>query len=478
MNRRIVPVLAAVLLLLTAGAGCITEDLPAPLPDTALLTTTLNAFNATLARGIAEADECITAFSHDIVESSAAGSPEQTEHLVRAFYIDNIRLTAAGYYDAATNHTFTTPISSEYIDLKTIYENTTFDGDKTLIYGPIITEQHGTLCAFIHPVYTAGEITGMVISFFDPVAFITDVATENGGLNGLGALLIDTNGIIFYSGYGSNIGHSIYNYSDEWAAVPVYRTITENPAGLTAPFKSRTPSWDGYVWKQAAWTTAPILDRTFRVAVLSCEKLPELPPDYRPDYEAMEDAVKELYMYIAAHGKEQTLRELNKPDGMFAHDGFDLFALDTNGTLLGSQKRQYQIGLSCVNWRSAYGTKPAETWADIAQTSGGGWYYYPMAVSEDPLETKGMLACTYLMLIDQSWYIGSQIPALADRLPVNIRIMTELENTMQTALQMYLDEGDAALQKYTDLAGDTQDIYVLTDTGTVLASSDPLYAVG
>lgn len=457
-------------------AGCIQKDTAPDLPLTDLLNSTLDKLSLSLDAKMNESDARLTVFA-DSLSGASSLSEEEINRLVREYYIDNIKLSAAAFYDARHNVSYITPFaSSGTINLKEVYDNVSFRDNATILYGPIVTKYHGTVAALVRPVYQNGEYTGIAIAYFDPVSLVTNAALEIDGLNGLGSFIIRTDGIIFYSTYENNIGTNIHEFPETWGNHAVYASILDNESGLSPVFSSRTPSRYDAVSKQAAWKTISMCGMEFRLAVVSCEKFPELPADYTPDYSALKKAVHSVYLYAYEHGKEQTLAELNNPKGRFAYDDFDILALDLDGNLLASQHRPYQVNSSLVNVRSAYGMRSVETWADIAATSAGGWYYSTSAVSEDPVESVGQLSAVYLMLVETDWFICAQIPAQAERIPVNVDAKNTLLKTMQTALQMYVDDGEAALQEYmyrngTALEGDTHNIVVLDNNGTILSSS-------
>lgn len=467
--------------MLLCSAGCVFPENTETLPPTELLTEKLDLMAEAVSAKAVEADARLMEVSHKL----ETASPEETEKIIRTFYIDNIKLQAVGYYDSLRNYSYTTPFANVgAVDLQGFYENISFDGHKTILYGPITTDHHGVTYAFVHPVYTNGVCSGMVASIFDPVAFITNAALDCGGLDGLGVQVCDTNGTVFYSPFASDIGQNFYHELSGRVSEFVFQEILNNTSGVSMPFPSFTPGLQTeLVKRQAAWKTIFIADKEFRIAVTSCEETPDLPADYKPEYAEMEKAVRNAYIYAYTHGKDETIAELNNIHGQFVYDDFDVFAISLNGTLLASQKRPYQVGSSMMNWRSAYGMRTIETMADIAKTSGGGYYYFTMAVSEDPTEEEGILSATYIMLVDSDWFIASIIPAQAERTPVLVDMKNSMLPTMQTALFMYLEEGEAAFEKYmyregTPLEGNDQNIMVVDKNGTLLSFTMYPYLVG
>lgn len=201
-----------ILTVLLFSSGCVLNE---PTQTRLFPQRTLETFASAITEKTHDADERTTIISHTIED---AASDEEIEAALLEFYIDNIKLTAVGYYDAQQNKTYITPFATigTVVDLKKIYESFPSPEHRTFIYGPISTERHGTACAFAHPVYRGGEYTGIVVSLFDPVVFVTDAALSYEGLSDLGIRIIDTDGIIFYSSFGGNIGINIANITDVW----------------------------------------------------------------------------------------------------------------------------------------------------------------------------------------------------------------------------------------------------------------------
>ncbi|MDO5844894.1 MAG: hypothetical protein Q4Q53_07100 [Methanocorpusculum sp.] len=470
-------------LILTAllfSAGCIAESDEYLLPSTDVLNDTLDKFLQSIGDKAVDANERLTAFAHNV---ESADTPKEIENVVTDFYIDNIKLSYAAYYDSVNGETYVSPYfntSGDYT--KKIFEDVTFDGCDTKLYGPIFTKHHGTLCAFVHPVYNDGKVTGVVAGYNDPIAYVTDSALECGGLNSLGPLILDSEGYVFYSSFATDIGGNVYNFFAKSNKYSLAKNMAENETGVSEVFEGYTPGLViDMVKRQAVWKTVSVCGKDLRVAVISSEETPELSADYVPDYKAMENAVREVYIYAFTHGKDKTVEALN--DGTFSYKDFDVCAFDVDGTILASQKRPYQVGYNFNNWRSAYGVKTVETWGDIAQTSGGGYHYFTISSSEDPTEKEGTLCASYVMAVDSDWYLVSLIPAQAERVPVNIGIKNSLLETMQAALKMLTDYKQSAFDMFmnregTELEGNSHEIMVLDKDGFVLSSNIPYLKVG
>lgn len=466
--------LSAVIIIISVV--CVNAGSSSVLPSEEVLTETLDKFSDVIKTKSDGVDIGMGEFARKIETAGKDASPEELDSIVRNFYIDNIKLSYAAYYDAESDTVYVSPSENKNSGLtKIIFESVSFDEYRTILYGPIFSKEHGVVCAFVHPVTINGKITGIAAAYCDPVAFVTDSALECGGLNGLGPVIIDSEGIIFYSPFATEIGSNAVDFDSKTNIASLSRKIVESESGISGVFEGYMPGiWAGALKKQIAWKTIHIFNKEFRVGVSSCEKIPEISADYKPDYEAMEKAVRDVYVYAYEHGKQAAIKALN--DGTFSYDNFDIFAAELDGTVLASQKRPYQVNLNFINYRSAYGIKIIETWSDIVQTTGGGYNYFTCAMTEDPTEDKGILTAAYLMLVDSDWYIGSMIPIQAEPVSVNVEVKNSALETMQKVLRMYDEEGSAAFEKYMNRAGtplenDSHYIVVLDYDGNILASS-------
>ncbi|MDO5846199.1 MAG: hypothetical protein Q4Q04_04665 [Methanocorpusculum sp.] len=464
---------ALVIAALVVSAGCITEEKTGLLTQDQL-TSSLDRLVCALDTSAADADARVSAFAAALGNAS---SVDEIRIITRAFYIDNIKLTGAGYYDAENNRSYLTPFAPQTASLKPVYDTASLTPNKTTIIGPLAGAGNGVLAAFVHPVCRDGKTAGAVFAFFDPVTFVSDAAVSIGGLNGSAAVLADTEGTIFYSAFAGAIGRNYSDYAKTWDNVTVLPRILGAETGISEVYSGLTAGISAaHVKKQAAWTTDTAFGRTFRIAVITEEKAPALTQADIPNRTEVDTALKALYTYALYNSKEQTLAELNKPDGKFSHDDFTLYAFDTDGTLLASGDRTGQIGHSFANWRSAYGVRAVALMADIAATNGGGWYTFAAAVTDDPAEQTAYRAAAGVMPVSADWFVCSIIPAGTETIPVAIETRNELLETVQTALKMYLEKGAAALPEYTDrrgtpLEGNDRNIMVFHRNGTILVFS-------
>ena len=100
--------------------------------------------------------------------------------------------------------------------------------------------------------------------------------------------------------------------------------------------------------------------------------------------------VEKAVTYINEHGKDKTLAELNKPDGLFVKGDIYVFAYNMDGSMAGHPNPKL-IGVNLLDKPDSGGKLFRKEINELAKTKGAGWvdytYLNPVNKQEEPKTT-------------------------------------------------------------------------------------------
>jgi hypothetical protein len=193
--------------------------------------------------------------------------------------------------------------------------------------------------------------------------------------------------------------------------------------------------------------------------------------------EEMVAFVMRAYEYANIHGKEAALREFNNQSGSFSDPDLYVFAYDFNGTILALPYEPALIGTDRLNVTDSEGTAYIRDAIEAAE-SGGGFIRYVYPNPKDDFRPAQKIS--YVMMVDDSWFLGSGIYADEDDLAAagwieeSISVREEIVPFVDRAVEFAQTHGrDAALAEFMNLNGTFIEgelyIYAFDFNGTCLA---------
>lgn len=102
--------------------------------------------------------------------------------------------------------------------------------------------------------------------------------------------------------------------------------------------------------------------------------------------------VEQAVAYLAAHGEERTLSELNRPDGRFVKGDLYVFAYDMDGVLVAHPHIPALVGKNLLNEPDSTGKLFRKDILRLAKAKGSGWVEYTYA---NPVTKKLAPKTTY-----------------------------------------------------------------------------------
>jgi len=100
--------------------------------------------------------------------------------------------------------------------------------------------------------------------------------------------------------------------------------------------------------------------------------------------------VERAIAYLNEHGKDQTLAEFNKSDGMFTKGDIYVFAYNMEGAIVGHPNPKL-IGVNLLDKPDSSGKLFRKEINELAKTKGSGWvdyaYLNPVSKQEEPKTT-------------------------------------------------------------------------------------------
>lgn len=111
--------------------------------------------------------------------------------------------------------------------------------------------------------------------------------------------------------------------------------------------------------------------------------------------------------YAQVNGKEKTLAEINKPDGMFAQGNLFVWASGFDGTLLADPFLKDLTGTNQMEYTDAYGEKT--TRAGISAVTNGTGYVHGMFAETSTGSSIPVPKLMYMKAVNDTWSIGSGI---------------------------------------------------------------------
>jgi signal transduction histidine kinase len=123
--------------------------------------------------------------------------------------------------------------------------------------------------------------------------------------------------------------------------------------------------------------------------------------------EDLSSLVDRAVRYAQENGREKTLAEINKPDGIFVDGNLFVWASDFDGNLLADPFLKDLAGKNQMEYTDAYGEMTTRT--GISAITNGTGYVHGMF--EDTSAGSGRLIpkLMYMKAVDDTWWIGSGI---------------------------------------------------------------------
>ncbi len=219
----------------------------------------------------------------------------------------------------------------------------------------------------------------------------------------------ENNGLQIYDQDTEEIGRNILTDALYQSSCTQYaaKTICENPSGNVSYFFYDT-SWVNLVQTNAVWNTVyPGYGMEWRM-VITDNALTKTTNETTntPTTEELKAFVEKAYVYAQKVGKEQALAAFNDPNDEFIDGEMYIFAYDMDGEVLALPYQPGLVGSNRWFMEDANGVKAVQR--VIARSEqGGGYvcYLYPNPDHNYAQEYK----LSYVMLVDDSWLIGSGI---------------------------------------------------------------------
>jgi signal transduction histidine kinase len=119
------------------------------------------------------------------------------------------------------------------------------------------------------------------------------------------------------------------------------------------------------------------------------------------------DLVNRAVQYAQENGKEKSLAEINKPDGMFVEGDLYVWAETTDGTLLADPFWKSGIGQNYLDFADDYGMKTTRVGIEAMQNGTG----FSHALFQNTAENGTALVpkLIYMKPVDDTWWIGGGI---------------------------------------------------------------------
>ena len=127
------------------------------------------------------------------------------------------------------------------------------------------------------------------------------------------------------------------------------------------------------------------------------------------DYSRKElyDLVNRAVRYAQENGKEKSLAEINKPDGMFIEGDLYVWAETTDGTIIADPFWKSGINQNYIDYADDYGMKTTQVGIDAMQNGTG--FYHALFPNTAENGTAFVPKLIYMKPVDQDWWIGGGI---------------------------------------------------------------------
>jgi signal transduction histidine kinase len=117
--------------------------------------------------------------------------------------------------------------------------------------------------------------------------------------------------------------------------------------------------------------------------------------------------VNRAVRYAKENGKEKTLAEIGKPDGIFVDGDLFVWAETFDGVILADPFSKEMVGKSFINYTDPYGGKTTRLGIEAIRNGTG--YTHAMFPDTATGEVKQVPKLIYMKAVDDSWWIGSGI---------------------------------------------------------------------
>jgi signal transduction histidine kinase len=301
--------------------------------------------------------------------------------------------------------------------------------DGTYYIGAGLYENKGTEFPVSGMNLTAKDITpGELVTFVQGAA---DYAKQNGKEKALAAFS-DTKGpfingelyIIAYDCNATNLAHPLapwirglslehYNDQDSVATISELTRVARRGGGFTHTTQ-RVQSGGKQVYAPKLQYVIPV-DNSWWISASI------LNPDYTQlrfgnlsgvrtrnhTQEQLFLLVNRAVQYAEKNGKEKTLAEIGKPDGIFVSGDLFVWAETFDGVILADPFSKEMVGKSFINYTDPYGGKT--TMLGIEAMRNGTGYTHAMFPDTATGASKQVPKLIYMKPVDDTWWIGSGI---------------------------------------------------------------------
>lgn len=336
----------------------------------------------------------------------------------------------------------------------------------------------------ITPVYDAnGEYDGVLRLSYDIDSLFSGLTEYLKNEYGYTLWAMHTTSLKFYDEDTVEIGK--YLTSDPAYQTPelqnMVNTVLKNDSGnISYHFYDTTRGEDTQI--NAVWSTAYIgPEKEWRVVLT--DNVPERAGTCvsNVSVEELKSFVENAYVYAQKVGKTEALEAFNKENGDFIDGELYIFAYDMNGTVLALPHQPDLIGENRWYMQDTTGIKYIQRTVARANLGGG----YVLYLYENPANNfVSELKLSYVMAIDDTWFIGSGIyledQPFSNTSYIDWHKREELVSQVRGMDYLAIVEGIPAV---TDLINDpNSDLnrqeglypFVITEDGIVLAySMDP-----
>lgn len=321
-----------------------------------------------------------------------------------------------------------------------------FSEKNMLMLGPIYTPEYGEIIAFVAPVYSPeGNYRGYICNALDPSGIVNEdlcPGTRYYSDSGYLFWIVRNDGTIIYAPDNDFIGQKLSDDS-------FYPELSLKGAGdhiLSAPEGAMQYHSATGRERIMVWTTTFVGDKEIRLLLAIPEgydTAPLLPRN--PNIDEIHDAAVSLFQYASGHGQKQTIAELQKSNGTFYGKDVSYFAYTMDGIIIyDSDEQDTAAGRNVLNTRDAYGLRPVAT--QILRCMQGGGYVSAYRLIHLPEVDQTVLYLSYVIPVNEEWYVGARMPVMSSLVPVNSEKREEILQMTHNLTSYTLIHGkDAAL---------------------------------
>ncbi len=270
----------------------------------------------------------------------------------------------------------------------------------------------------------------------------------------------ETGGRVIYDATAEEIGRNLFTDPayQEPGLREAFSTIVSEPAGeITYTFWDR--NWQHQVTKRAIWGTAGVNGAEWRVVITwneGSERVDKngdrITPRTEEEIDAMKSFVAEAAVYAREHGHEAALAAFNDQEGDFVRGELYIFSYAQDGTCLALPFQPGLIGENRLATADPNGVLYIDEMTRKAGSGGGAVYYiYP----NPEHDFRGELKLSYVLPVDETWWVGSGIYLPSVRAEFNEADRDELVLRVHHARDYAAEHGkEQALLDFNDQDGE------------------------